>query len=52
MDGYARNRRSRLQALVDDLGSERFGVTASLAHENHDDKGNRVRLKKSGHHRH
>jgi hypothetical protein len=51
MDGYAGNHRSGLQAFLDDLGFERFGVRASLAHENPGDKGDRVRLKIRGHHR-
>ena len=41
--GYAGNRRSRLQAFLDDLGFERFGVRAALAHGNPGDKGDRVR---------
>lgn len=51
MDGYAGNLRSRLQAFLGDLGFERFGVRATLAHGNLGDKGERVRLKKRGHHR-
>jgi len=43
MNGYAGNRRLRLQTFLDDLGSEWFGLRASLAHENPNDKGNRVR---------
>ena len=45
IDGYAGNRRFRLQAFLDDLGFERFGVRATLAHGNPGDKSNRVRLK-------
>lgn len=44
MDDYAGNRRSRLQAFLDDLGFEWFGVRASLAHGNSGDKGDHVRL--------
>jgi hypothetical protein len=51
MDGYAGNCRSGLQAFLDDLGFEWFGVRASLAHGNPGDKGDRVRLKIRGHHR-
>ena len=51
MDGYAGNRRSRLQAFLDDLGFERFGIRASLAHGNPSDKGDRVRLKIREYHR-
>ena len=45
MDGYAGNRRSGLQAFLDDLGFKWFGVRASLAHGYPGDKGDRVRLK-------
>ena len=45
MDGYAGNRGPRLQAFLDDLGFERFGVRASLAHGNPGDKGDRVRVR-------
>lgn len=45
MDGYAGNRRSGLQAFLDDLSFEWFGVRASLAHGNPGDKGGRVRSK-------
>ncbi len=51
MDGYAGNCRSGLQAFLDDLGFEWFGIRASLAHGHPGDKGNRVRLKIRGHHR-
>ncbi|MGE8190901.1 hypothetical protein, partial [Pseudomonas sp. NPDC086278] len=40
-----------MQAFLDDLGFERFGVRAALAHGNPGDKGDRVRLKIRGHHR-
>ena len=44
---------SHLAALrfLDDLGFERFGIRATLAHGNPSDKGDRVRLKIRGHHR-
>ena len=44
---------SHLAALrfLDDLGFERFGIRATLAHGNPGDKGERARLKKRGHHR-
>lgn len=51
MDGYAGNHRSGLQALLDDLGFERFGLSAALAHGNPGNKGDRVRLKIRGHYR-
>ena len=51
MDGNAGNRRSGLQAFLDDLGFKWFEVRASLAHANPGDKGDRVRLKIRGHHR-
>ena len=50
-DGDAGNGGSRLQALLHDLGFERFWIRASLAHGNPGDKGNRVREKIDGHHR-
>ena len=42
---------SHLAALrfLDDLGFERFGIRATLAHGNPGDKGERARLKKRGH---
>ena len=51
MDGYAGSLRSGLQAFLDDLGFEWFGVRASLAQGSPGDKGDRVRLKIRGHHR-
>ena len=43
---------SHLAALrfLDDLGFERVGIRATLAHRNPSDKGDRVRLKIRGHH--
>lgn len=49
MDGYAGNLRSRLQAFLDDLSFERFGVRVALGHGNPGDKGERARLKIRGH---
>lgn len=37
-DSGAGNRGTRLQAFLHDLGLERFGVRASLAHENPSEK--------------
>lgn len=42
---------ARLQAFLNDLGLEQFGIRASLAHGNSGDKGDRVRLKIRGHDR-
>ena len=44
---------SHLTALrfLDDLGFERFGIRATLAHGNPSDKGDCVRLKIRGHNR-
>ena len=50
-DGNAGDGRAGLQALLNNLGLEWFGVRASLAHGNPGDKGYRVRLKIRGHHR-
>jgi hypothetical protein len=50
-DGNAGNGRTELQAFLNNLGFERFGVRASLAHGNPVVKGYRVRLKIRGHHR-
>ena len=50
-DGNTGNGGTRLQALLHDLGFERFWIRASLAHGNPGDKGNRVREKIDGHHR-
>lgn len=44
-DGNAGEDRAGLQAFLNNLGFERFGVRASLAHGNPDIKGYRVRLK-------
>ena len=45
VDGNSGDRRSRFQAFLDDLGFERFGIRASLAHGNPNVKDDRVRLK-------
>lgn len=50
-DGDTGHGCARLQAVLNDLGLERIGVRASLAHENPGGKGDRVRLKIRGHHR-
>lgn len=50
-DGKAGDGCTGLQAFLNNLGLERFGVRASLAHGNPGDKGYRVRLKIRGHHR-
>jgi ribosomal protein S18 acetylase RimI-like enzyme len=44
---------SNLAALrfLNDLGFERFGIRATLAHGNPSDNGDSVRLKIRGHHR-
>ena len=44
-DGHAGYARTGLQALLNNLGLEWFGVRASLAHGNPGDKGYRVRLR-------
>lgn len=49
--GDAGKRCSRLQAFLNNLGSERFWVGVSWAHGNPGSKGCRVRLKIRGHHR-
>jgi hypothetical protein len=50
-NGNAGDGRTGLQAFLNNLGFERFGVRASLAHENPDVKGYCVRLKIREHHR-
>jgi hypothetical protein len=45
MDDYAGNCRSGLQAFLDDLGFEWFGIRAALARGNPADKGDGACLK-------
>lgn len=49
--GYAGRGHARLQAFLDDLGFERFGIRSSLAHGNPEDKGDGVHVFLSGEHR-
>ncbi|MDI3275927.1 hypothetical protein, partial [Pseudomonas sp. AL03] len=49
--GYAGYRNARLQAFLNDLGFNGFGIRGSLAHENPDDRGNGVHVFLSGEHR-
>ncbi|WP_444547572.1 hypothetical protein [Pseudomonas syringae] len=49
--GYAGYRNAWLQAFLNDLGFNGFGIRSSFAHENPDDKGNGVHVFLSGEHR-
>ena len=48
---YAGHGHARLQAFLDDLGFERFGIRSSLAYGNPKDKGDGVHVFLSGEHR-
>jgi len=50
-DGNTGDGRAGLQAYLNNLDFEWFGVRASLAHGNAGDKDYRARLKIRGHHR-
>ena len=49
--GYVGDRDARLQAFLNDLGFKRFGIRASLAHCDPDDKDDGVHVFLSGEHR-
>lgn len=49
--GNAGHRYARLQAFLDDLGFEEFGIRGSLAHGNPDDEGDGVHVFLGGEHR-
>ena len=49
--GYPGHGHARLQAFLDDLGFEKFGIRSSLAHGNPEDKGDGVHVFLSGEHR-
>jgi len=49
--GNAGHRHAGLQAFMDDLGFEGFGIRRSLAHGNPDDKGDGVHVFLGGEHR-
>lgn len=49
--GYAGDRDARLQAFLNDLCFKRFGIRASLAHCDPDDKDDGVHVFLSGEHR-